>query len=227
MSKVLQREVERLRFDLVDQFASVEEMIRLSVRALTERRADLADQVIQRDAGIDANDIRIEEECLKILALHQPVATDMRWLVTVVKSNHELERMADLACNIAERAKTLDLHPLFPVPEELGEMVNATTEMVKTALDSFVENDAVKAAEAIQMDDLVDTLNRVVIDQLLETMKTAPDQVEPALQCFSASRHLERIGDLAENIAEDVIYLVKGDIVRHKHGEIKPPAESK
>ncbi len=219
MTKHLDRELDRLRRELVEQFGAVEQMIQLAVRSLVERRTDLADRVIESDAKIDATDIRIEEECLKLLALHQPVATDMRWLITVVKVNAELERMADLACNIAERAKAIDLFPLFPVPDEMTEMVTAATGMVRMALDAFVEGDARKAAAAIQADDLIDTLNRVVIDQLHATMKLDPEQIEPAVHCFSASRHLERIGDLAENISEDVIYLVDGDIIRHKHGQ--------
>jgi phosphate transport system protein len=218
MTKHLDRELDRLRCDLVEQFGVVEQMIQLAVRSLVERRTDLADRVIASDEQVDETDIRIEEECLKLLALHQPVATDMRWLVTVVKVNAELERMADLACNIAERAKALDLFPLFPVPEEMTEMATAATKMVRMALDAFVEGDSEKAAAAIQADDLVDTLNRVVIEQLHATMKLDSEQIEPAVHCFSASRHLERIGDLAENISEDVIYLVEGDIVRHKHG---------
>ena len=218
MTKHLDRELDRLRRDLVEQFGAVERMIQLGVRSLVERRTDLADRVIESDEQVDETDIRIEEECLKLLALHQPVATDMRWLITVVKVNGELERMADLACNIAERGKALDRFPLFQVPQEMTEMVTAATSMVRTALDSFVEGDAEKAAEAILADDLVDTLNRVVIDQLHATMKKDSEAIEPAVHCFSASRHLERIADLAENIAEDVIYLVDGDIVRHKHG---------
>lgn len=224
MTKHLDRETDRLRTDLVEQFGVVEQMIQLAVRSLVERRTDLADRVIQSDEKVDETDIRIEEECLKLLALHQPVATDMRWLITVVKVNAELERMADLACNIAERAKAIDLFPLFPVPEEMTEMVSAATKMVRMALDSFVEGDSKKAARAIQSDDLIDSLNRIVIDQLLAVMKADPDQIEPAVHCFSASRHLERIGDLAENISEDVIYLVEGDIVRHKHGLLLDPA---
>jgi phosphate transport system protein len=227
MTKHLERDLTRLRRDLVEQFGVVEQMIQHAVRSLVQRRTDLASGVIESDAGVDATDIQIEEECLKLLALHQPVATDMRWLITVVKVNSELERMADLACNIAERAKALDLYPLFPVPDELNEMVAITTSMVQTALDAFVERDSEKARQAIQNDDLVDTLNRVVIDQLLEMMKEDSDQIEPAVHCFSASRHLERIGDLAENIAEDVIYLVEGDIIRHKHELIQPPTESR
>ncbi|QDT06066.1 hypothetical protein K227x_44730 [Rubripirellula lacrimiformis] len=220
MTKHLERELELLRVELIEQFGVVEQMIQLAVRSLSERRTDLADRVIASDSEVDQTDIRIEEECLKLLALHHPVATDMRWLICVVKVNGELERMADLACNIAERAKSLDLFPLFPVPEEMTEMVTVTNAMVKLSLDAFVERDAEKAAEAIRTDHLVDTMNGVVIDQLHEIMKTDPDQIEPGVHCFSASRHLERIADLAESIAEDVIYLVKGEIVRHKHDQI-------
>ncbi|TWU48308.1 phosphate signaling complex protein PhoU [Rubripirellula reticaptiva] len=223
MTKHLERELETLRSKLVAQFGIVEQMIQLAVRSLVERRTDLADRVIQSDDEVDQADIQIEEECLKLLALHQPVATDMRWLICVVKVNGELERMADLACNMAERAKSLDLFPLFPVPEELTEMVVTTNKMVKISLDAFIERDPVKANEAIQLDDLIDTMNRVVIDQLHETMRSDPDLIEPAVHCFSASRHLERIADLAENISEDVIYMVTGEIVRHKHGSTSQP----
>jgi phosphate transport system protein len=217
MTKHLDREMNRLRGRLIEQFGVVEQMILLSVRSLMERRSDLADRVIEGDEAVDSNDIHIEEECLKLIALHQPVATDMRWLVTVVKVNSDLERMADLACNIAERAKSLDLFPLFTVPDQIVEMVTVCTHMVRDALDSFVERDSRRAIGVIRKDDIVDDLNRTVIDELHGSMKQSPENIEPAVHCFSASRHLERIADLAENIAEDVIYLVEGDIVRHKH----------
>ena len=218
MTKHLERGLEELRVALIEQFGTVEQMIQLAVGSLVQRRPDLADRVIEQDAKVDENDVRLEEECLKLLALHQPVAADMRRLVTIVKVNGELERMADLACNIAERSKALDLFPLFPVPSELSEMVNIVTAMVREALDACVEGDAAKAKQVIAMDDEVDTYNRVMIDYLLEMMKQDAEQIDPAVHCFSASRHLERIGDLAENIAEEVIYLVDGDIVRHQHG---------
>lgn len=227
MTKHLQRELDKLREQLVRQFTRVEQMIQLAVRALVERRTDLADRVIESDAEIDANDIVIEEECLKLLALHQPVSGDMRWLITVIKVNGELERMADISCNIAERAKALATFPLFPIPDELNEMVNVAIDMVRKALDSFVIGNATMAADVIALDDMVDTLNRIVIDQLHETMKNDPEQIEPAVHCFSASRHLERIGDLAENLSEEVIYLVDGEIVRHKHGHIKDLVKDK
>lgn len=219
MSKVLERELENLRQQLVSQFTVVEQMIQLAIRSLIEREPDFADRVIESDAGVDATDIAIEEECLKLLALHQPVAADMRYLITVIKVNGEIERMADTACNIAERAKELSRFPLFQVPEEISEMVDSTIGMVRRSLDSFVNNDAKMASEVIEMDDLVDALNRIIIDQLHETMKEDPLVIEPAVHCFSATRHLERIADLAENLAEEVLYLVSGDIVRHKHGQ--------
>jgi phosphate transport system protein len=218
MSKHLERELAQVRSDLVSQFGLVEQMLQLAVRALMERRPEFVSQVIETDSQVDQAEIRIEEECLKLLALHQPVATDLRWLITVVKVNSDMERMADLACNIAERAQSLDLFPLFPVPEQLSEMAFAATDMVRNALDAFVDRDTKKATKVIRTDNLVDELNRTVIDKLQEIMKADPEQIEPAVHCFSASRHLERIGDLAENISEEVIYLVDGDIVRHKHG---------
>lgn len=222
MSKVLERELESLRQQLVSQFTTVEQMIQLAIRSLIEREPDFADRVIESDAGVDATDIAIEEECLKLLALHQPVAADMRYLITVIKVNGELERMADTACNIAERAKELSLFPLFRVPEEISEMVDATIGMVRRSLDSFVNADAKMASEVIEMDDLVDALNRIIIGQLHEIMKEDSNLIEPAVHCFSATRHLERIADLAENLAEEVLYLVSGEIVRHQHGHRIP-----
>jgi len=218
MSKLLDRELTILREQLVSQFTVVEQMIQLAVRSLVERRSDFADRVIESDAGVDSRDIRIEEECLKLLALHQPVAFDMRWLIAVIKVNGEIERMADTACNIAERAKALTMFPLFQVPEELNEMVDGTIRMVRRALDSFVNCDTKMAVEVIRMDDAIDALNRVVIDELHRRMKGDSELIEPAVHCFSASRHLERIADLAENLSEEVIYLVDGEIVRHQHG---------
>ncbi|TWU45069.1 hypothetical protein Q31b_02400 [Novipirellula aureliae] len=218
MSKHLQRGLDALRQSLVTQFASVEQMIQLAVRSLVQGRADLADRVIASDKEVDDAEIHIEEECLKLLALYQPVASDLRRVVTVIKVNSDLERMADLACNIAERALALDRFPLFQPPAELSEMVQTATEMVRNALDSFVEEDSAKAADVIRTDSIVDTLNRVVIDLLHEMMNRDPELIEPAVHCFSASRHVERIGDLAESISEDVIYLVEGEIIRHKHG---------
>lgn len=218
MSKHLQRGLDEMRRQLVGQFGVVEEMVHMAVRSLVERRFELADKVIATDNAVDATDILIEEECLKLLALHQPVASDLRWLITVIKINAELERMADLACNIAERSKSLSLFPLFPVPDQLTEMASRAIAMVRRSLDAFVESNSRKATEVIHSDDRVDAMNREVIIILQGLMRQDVEFIEPGVHCFSVSRHLERIADLAENLAEEVIYLIDGEIVRHKHG---------
>ncbi|MEM1228492.1 MAG: phosphate signaling complex protein PhoU [Planctomycetota bacterium] len=216
MSKHLDRGMTQLRTDLVDQFGVVEQMIGLSVRSLTERRPDFAKRVIETDSSVDATDIRIEEECLKLLALHQPVAEDLRWIITAVKVNGELERMADLACRISERSQALDLFPLFEVPDHLDDMVRSVLKMVRISLDSFIDQDDQLALEVIASDARVDELNVILIDELHQTMKSSSDQIEPAIHCFSASRHLERIADMACHVAEETVYLVSGEIVRHR-----------
>jgi phosphate transport system protein len=221
MSKHLQRELEQLRHELLSLFGIVEQMIDRAVQALCDRRIDLAEEVVLTDTEVDHREVLIEEGCLKILALHQPVAGDLRWLTTVIKINSDLERMADLACNIAERAQALYRFPAFPIPDRLQVMVSEANRMVRQALDAFVDGDAELASHVIRTDDIIDRLNREVIEELQGRMKDSPEQVEPALHCFSAARHLERIADLAENLAEEVVYMVKGEIVRHLHGDFR------
>ena len=219
MSKYLQRDIRNIHRRLMGLFGIVEKMIDDAVRALCQKEVDLAVQVIANDKIVNETEVEIEEECLKILALHQPVAADLRRITTVLKINVELERMADLACNICERAESLHEYPHFPAPDLLPEMVRRATMMVLMALDSFVNSDVNLAKNVIECDAAVDQHNHDIIAELKILMASDSSIVEPALHCFSASRHIERIADLAENIAEDVIYLVDGDIVRHKHGD--------
>jgi phosphate transport system protein len=216
MTKHLQRDLEAVYNDVLSLSAMVEEMIDHAAMALIERRYDLAAKVITSDEAVDAREVRIEEECLKILALHQPVAIDLRRIASVMKINNDLERIADLAVNIAERSLSLDEFPQFPVPTKLSQMVSLATQMVRDSLDAFVNLDTLAARRIMRLDDSIDALNVEVIDELQSLIQKQPDMVVPALHCFSASRHIERIGDHATNIAEDVIYLVAGDIVRHK-----------
>jgi phosphate transport system protein len=224
MSKLFEQEMLNIERQLMLLFGVVEKMIDDAVRSLSEQRSDLADEVIRSDQGVDQTEVAIEEDCLKVLALHQPVAVNLRRITTVLKINVDLERIADLACNIAERAQSLQQFPYFPIPEQLPNMVRQATDMVRLALDSFVEIDAKKAVDVIGRDAAVDELNRIVIDELKHLMNSDSGLIEPALHCFSVARHVERIADHAENIAEDVVYLVDGSIVRHKHGQFKTRA---
>ena len=216
MTKHLQRDLEAVHNDILSLSAVVEGMIDLAATALTERQLDSAARVIATDEEVDRREVRIEEECLKILALHQPVAIDLRRIATVLKVNNDLERIADLAVNICERCGSLDAFPHFPRPHKLKRMVSMATQMVRGSLDAFVNLDSNAARRIMTMDDSVDDLNVEVIRALQATMQEQSDLVVPALHCFSASRHIERIADHATNIAEDVVYLVEGDIVRHR-----------
>jgi phosphate transport system protein len=216
MAKHLERDLENLQRDLLTLAASVEEAIHQAIRSLREREPNLARQVIAGDAQIDQEENHIEEECLKILALHQPVAVDLRRIAAALKINTDLERMADLAEDIAERALYLAQLPATAIPEKLQRMTDLTTTMVRQSLDSFVNLDARQARRVCRLDDEVDRYNNEIIQELIGMMQESPAMVEQGLSLFSATRHLERIADHATNIAEDVVYLVEGTIVRHQ-----------
>jgi phosphate transport system protein len=218
MSKHLERDLESLEREILAQSSLVEEMIAKACRALVDRRIDMSSEVVASEQEIDMREVKIEEDCLKILALHQPVAVDLRRTATVLKINTELERIADLAVNIAERTASLPEFPEFEIPDKLERMSTKATDMVHDALDAFVDLDAAVARDVCRRDEEIDMLNRLVIDELYEIMHAHSDQIEPALHVFSISRHVERIADCATNIAEDVIYLVEGEIARH-HAE--------
>jgi phosphate transport system protein len=218
MSKHLERDLEALEREILAQSSLVEEMIAKACRALVDRRVDMSSEVVASEQEIDSREVKIEEECLKILALHQPVAVDLRRTATVLKINTELERIADLAVNIAERTASLADYQDFEIPDKLERMSTKATDMVHDALDAFVDLDVTVARDVCRRDEEMDMLNRLVIDELYELMQAHPDQVEPGMHVFSISRHVERIADCATNIAEDVIYLVEGEIARH-HSE--------
>jgi phosphate transport system protein len=181
----------------------------------------LAEEVIDGDNDIDNEENHVEEECLKVLALHQPVAVDLRRVASVLLINTDLERMADLAEDIAERALALARWPAIPVPADLQRMTDLASSMVRQALDAFVNLDAKLARLVCRLDDEVDRYNEIIIDELIALMRHSPASVEPGLSLFSATRHLERIADHATNIAEDVIYLVEGAIVRHRPAAVR------
>ena len=212
----LQRDLDNLQRDLLALAGLVEGAIHKSILALQQRDARLAREVIAGDTQIDREENHIDEECLKILALHQPVAVDLRRIIAAMKINTDLERMGDLAEEIAERAIHLSRPPLLPIPEKLQRMTDLTTMMVRESLDAFVNLNTVEAQTVMRMDDEVDRFNSEIIAELIQAMRTSPALVEAGLSMFSAVRHLERIADHATNIAEDVVYLVDGEIIRHR-----------
>jgi phosphate transport system protein len=212
----LLRDLQDLQRELLTLAGLVEQAIYKAVRALQTRSADLAREVIACDGQIDHEDNHINEECLKILALHQPVAIDLRRIASAMMFTTDLERMGDLAEDIAGRALALCDMPNLAIPEKLQRMVDLSTIMVRQSLDSFVNLDKEQAERVLRMDDEVDRYNQELIQELIQTMQTSPELIEPGLSLFSATRHLERIADHATNIAEDVLYLIGGEIVRHR-----------
>jgi phosphate transport system protein len=220
MSKHFERELAALQERLLTLFSVVERMINQATRALIVGGSGSIVEVLEEDDDfINSQEVVIEEECLKLLALYQPVTGDLRMITTVMKVNIDLERIADLACNIAERVEAIRQFPYFPIPDQIAEMARDATEMVRKALNSFVGMNLEMAKQVIIDDRKVDELNRQAIREVKALMTSQPDLIDPALSCFSLSRHLERIADHAENIAEEVIYMISGEIIRHKHGE--------
>jgi phosphate transport system protein len=212
----LLRDLENLKKRLLDVGHLVEQAIRKSTLALLDRRTDLAQEAIDGDEQIDMAEVHVEEECLKILALHQPVATDLRFLIAVLKANNDLERMGDLAESIARRAHFLASHEALRIPSQFEMLVDKTYSLVQQSLNALIELDTRTARAVLREDAEIDELNRQMFVELQELMKRQPATVERAVSLLSASRQLERIADHATNLAEDVIFLVEGQIVRHR-----------
>ena len=215
MSKHLERDLEALEQEMLAQSSLVEAMISIAGRAICTCSTHASADLFAREEEINQREVLIEEECLKILALHQPVAVDLRRVATILKINADLERIADLAVNVAERAHDVADYPELKVPQTLQTMVDQSLAMVRDALDAFVEQDAALARKVCRRDDEIDALNLEVIDELHVIMQNNSHLVVGALHLFSASRQVERIADHATNIAEDVLYLVEGAIARH------------
>jgi len=207
--------MDRLHRDILSMCSTAEEMIQDVIECLQPGRTSLAEEIMLRDREVNEWDIRIEEECLKILALYHPVANDLRRVTVVLKIAQELERVADLAVNIAERSQSLDEIGQFPLPDRLKEMAEASLSMLRDSIDSFVAQDAAKAREVCGRDDAVDQLNVELIAEVVEAMQQEPVRVASGIHVFSIIRHVERVADHATNIAEDVVYMVEGEIIRH------------
>lgn len=215
MTQHFLRDLEHLKREILTVGAMVERSIELATTALLDRRSDIAEQVIAYDNEIDEMEVQVEEECLKVLALHQPVAGDLRFVVTVIKVNAELERMGDHATHIAERALALARTPALPMPDEFELMVRTVRQMVRSSLDAIVTFDSAVAVRVCDEDDIVDNCLRVMFEHLEQAMRADPEVIVRALHTLSACRNLERIADLATNISEDLIFMARGEIVRH------------
>jgi phosphate transport system protein len=211
----LRRKIEKLNGQLLALGAQVEESVHLAVKAIDRRDAEMAARVIDGDLEIDGKEVDLEEQCLEILALHQPVAIDLRHIIAVLKINKDLERAGDLAVNIAETAIDISGRLKMAVPKDYFVMAQETQSMLKKSLDAFVNMSVETAREVLAEDDAVDHKKHKLHKQFEERVLHEPDLIQPLIHLFLVSRHLERIADLATNIAEEVIYMVTGEIIRH------------
>lgn len=223
MGRHLEKEIEKLKRKALGLSALVEEIVHKAIASVENGDIRLADQVIESDRRIDEMEVDVEEECLKILALHQPVAIDLRYIVGVLKLNNDLERIADLAVNIAEQARPLTAAGARGLPSKIREMARAVESMLAGSLDSLVNLDSNAAWSVCAADDAVDNLHRDTYAMIKTEIQKDPKKTDVLIHHLSVSRYLERIADHATNIAEDVVYLVAGDIVRHGG---KPPPDT-
>ncbi|MDJ0522551.1 MAG: phosphate signaling complex protein PhoU [Planctomycetota bacterium] len=212
----LHRDLDHLAKEVLSLGALVEEATNHAIEALIHRRPELAERVLQGDDQIDQREVEVEIDCLKMLALHQPVAADLRYIVAVLKVNNDLERMGDLAVNVAERAHYLAQHDPIGVSLDFETMGELVKRMVRDCLDAVVRRDVDVARRVMADDDRVDEINRGMFGILEQAMNKDPSTIKRAVHLLSASRHLERIADLATNIAEDVVFMVDGAVIRHQ-----------
>lgn len=215
------KELDQLKKKILYLGVTVEDLVRDAVKSLVELDADLAREVIKSDQVIDEKEVEIEEDCLKLLALHNPVAADLRFVISTLKINNDLERVGDLAVNIAERAKFLSKQPRVEPPTDFAEMAQKTLKMIRNSLDSFVDLDVEKSHQVCTDDKEIDDINRGVYKKVYAGIKDNVDHSECLIHYLSVSRHLERVADYATNISEDVIYMVEGRIVRHSPEEFE------
>lgn len=218
MVRHFEREIDRLKKKVLTLSAMVEDSLYSAVKAVEMRDQQLAEKVRGLDHDIDDMEVEVEEECLKILALHQPVAIDLRFIVAVLKLNNDLERIGDLAVNIARRGKNLANLPNSQTLLEFSGMADKVKLMLRKSLEALVNMDANLAREVCASDDEVDAMNRAMHEKIDGLIQQHPEQAPILLQLYAVSRNLERIADHCTNIAEDVIYMIQGEIVRHGKG---------
>ncbi len=226
MTRHFQVELDKLKKRVLSLGAKVEEQVRMAIKALETRDDSLAKVIIRSDQEVDVSEVEVEEECLKILALHQPVAVDLRFITAVIKINNDLERIGDEAVNIAQRVENIARRTPVSVPVDYGLMAEKAEGMLKRSLDALVNLDVDLAYGVCLSDDEVDRINRAAYERIKEVIKRKPDRVTYLINLLLVARHLERIADHATNIAEEVIYMVEGIIPRHRKDAFTVPEQA-
>jgi phosphate transport system protein len=213
----LQKEIDKLKKQIVLLAGSVEKRVADAVKSIDLRDPQLAQQVKDTDQAIDLTEVEVEEECLKILALYQPVAMDLRFIVAVLKINSDLERIGDEAVNIAGRSLNINAYPKIEINFDLKTLARNVMAMLKRSLDALVNMDAALAHAVIDSDDEIDDTVQKLFQQVKNEIRRQPEKIDYIIEYMRINRHLERIADHATNIAEDIVYMIEGKIVRHNY----------
>jgi phosphate transport system protein len=226
MYHYLEEELDQLRTRIIKMGSLVEEQLELSVKALFEGNLEIAKLVMERDSKVDKYDNKIDKHCQRIFALTQPVAVDLRLIMSALKMNSELERMGDIAVNIAERVEPLAGYIELLRRFKIDEMMNLVLKIVKDSIDSFINNDPELAEDIIKLDDIVDDMDKNIFYAMIEEMKINSEVITACSHSIMLLRHVERLADHATNIAEDVIFLIDAKIIKHKHTLDEPGTET-
>ncbi|HUX61609.1 MAG TPA: phosphate signaling complex protein PhoU [Ignavibacteriaceae bacterium] len=217
MERQFDIQIEKLKKKILKMCSLVDEQVEFSIKAIDENDHELAKLVIERDVKVDKYDVKIEKICQKIFALNQPVAMDLRLIMSAITINTNLERIGDIAVNIAENFLILKSKPDFISATKYFEMSRLVQEMIRNAIDSFIQNDPKLAQKVIRTDSIIDKYNIDNHQILIELMKENPNNIEPAVALLVISRQLERLGDHATNVAEDVFFIVEAEMIKHKY----------
>jgi len=216
MFHYLEEEIDQLRAKVIKMGSLVEEQLGFAIRALFESDFELAKLVIERDEKVDKYDVKIDKLCQKIFALTQPVAVDLRVILSALKINNDLERIGDIAVNISERTGPLKDNSAILKSVGLDIMAEKVKIIIRKTIDSFVNNDHELALSVIKSDDIIDNLEREIFDKLVGIMGKDPSAINPCAHCISLLRDLERVADHATNVAEEVVFLIDSKIIKHK-----------
>lgn len=223
MKRHFEQELDSLKTNLVKMGSVVEEAIALSIRALLQRDEGLAQKIIDRDERVNSLEIEIDNAIIDLLALQQPVAVDLRLILSAQKINNDLERLGDHAVNIAESVLTLLRTSMPGSLLEIPTMAEVAQSMLRNALDGFIHQDSQLGRSVLNQDDTIDELNRTLVKEAVQLMRSDQKAIETGLELIRISRNLERVADLATNIAEEVIFIAQARVVKHHSGETGPP----
>ena len=226
MERHFDHQLDKLKTRLIKMSSLVDEQVEFAIRSIDEGNTELAKLVIERDRKVDKYDIKVDKICMKLFALNQPVAMDLRLIMSALTINNNLERIGDLAVDIAREAEILKEKPVFITELQYKETTDVTREMVRLSIDSFIDNDANLAKKVLESDKTLDNLVGINNAKLIEVMKRAPGNIDAAISLYRTLLALERLGDHSTNIAENVYFIVEAQMIKHRYEDLITKADS-